>query len=165
MYALNTAKQVESVMPRISDNKNPKNHPTYERLEQPPSVKWMISKKKRTVSAWMLGDALLRLGLLTSCWPNLKIRRSKKSGKQDWNVPTSSGEKEDIYKIFSDGRGMKIQLNQEFVRSLGPGEVPFLEGVVRAGIEGWGSLYMQQRGLINRPNVDKIEKQKGPTKK
>jgi hypothetical protein len=52
---------------------------------------------------------------------------------------------------------MKLEVNRKFAESLGEHQVRFFQGVVQAGIEGYGSLYMQVKGLLTRPNVDTKE--------
>ena len=53
-----------------------------------------------------------------------------------------------MFRIFSDGAGLKLHLNKEFTSTLGEQEVRFFEGVVRAGIEGFGALYMRGKGIL-----------------
>jgi hypothetical protein len=62
--------------------------------------------------------------------------------------------KDQMYKISSEGRGLKLEVNKKFADSLGDHQVRFFQGVVQAGIEGYGALYMQVKGLLKRPNVD-----------
>lgn len=69
----------------------------------------------------------------------------------------NGGAKDAIYKISSEGRGMKLEVNKKFADSLGGHQVRFFQGVVQAGIEGYGSLYMQVKGLLARPSVDPKE--------
>jgi hypothetical protein len=52
---------------------------------------------------------------------------------------------------------MKLEVNKKFADSLGEHQVRFFQGVVQAGIEGYGSLYMQVKGLLARPSVDSKE--------
>ncbi|MER2513205.1 MAG: hypothetical protein ABTQ25_12460 [Nitrosomonas ureae] len=65
--------------------------------------------------------------------------------------------KNGIYKIFSEGKGMKLEVNERFAESLGEHQIPFFQGVVQAGIEGWGTIYMQVKGLVSRPAGDARE--------
>lgn len=62
--------------------------------------------------------------------------------------------KDSIYTIYSEGRGLKLEVNKKFAESLGEHQVRFFQGVVQAGIEGYGALYMQVKGLLSRPGVD-----------
>ena len=65
--------------------------------------------------------------------------------------------KDQMYKISSEGRGLKLEVNKKFADSLGDHQVRFFQGVVQAGIEGYGALYMQVKGLLKRPNIDAKE--------
>ena len=84
--------------------------------------------------------------------------------KEEWKAGLicyfSREQQENIYKIFSDGRGLKIQLNKEFTTTLGEHEAHFLEGVIRAGIEGYGSLYMKSKSLLHDQESPRAETKK-----
>jgi len=59
-----------------------------------------------------------------------------------------------MYKISSEGQGLKLEVNKKFADSLGDHQVKFFQGVVQAGIEAYGSLYMQVKGLLKKPMID-----------
>ena len=73
--------------------------------------------------------------------------------------------KDQIYKVFSEGKGMKLEVNKKFAESLGDHQVRFFQGVVQAGIEGYGSLYMQMKGLLSRATTETGELKPAKTKK
>ena len=62
------------------------------------------------------------------------------------------GTKDQVYRIFSEGVGMKLEVNKKFADSLGEHQVRFFQGVVQAGIEGYGALLLQVKGLLKRPS-------------
>jgi hypothetical protein len=64
--------------------------------------------------------------------------------------------KDRIYRIFSEGAGLTLELNKDFTKALGDREVGFVEGVVRAGIEGYGRLYMQVKRLLATPGGELV---------
>lgn len=57
-------------------------------------------------------------------------------------------ESQEIYRIFSPGRGLRLELKQQTVESLGEGKADFLSAVVRSGIEGYGSLFLKMKRMI-----------------
>lgn len=59
--------------------------------------------------------------------------------------------KDQIYKIFSEGQGLKLELNKTFAESMGTDEIKFFQGAVQAGIEGFGAIYFQVKGLLSKP--------------
>ena len=59
--------------------------------------------------------------------------------------------------MSSEGKGLKLEVNKKFAESLGEHQTKFFQGVVQAGIEGYGAIYMQVKGLISRPPVDANE--------
>ena len=62
-----------------------------------------------------------------------------------------STSKDQVYRIFSEGVGMKLEVNKKFADSLGEHQGRFFQGVVQAGIEGYGALLLQVKGLLKRP--------------
>lgn len=57
-------------------------------------------------------------------------------------------EAQEIYRIFSLGRGLRLELKQETVESLGEDRAEFLSAVVRSGVEGYGSLFLKMKGML-----------------
>lgn len=147
-------------MPRPSNNKLPKKNVTEERLRATPfeSVEELereqesirLSVWKRFTEAQMIDELL--------------TKSESSFLREEWAAGLScflggGGSRENIYRIFSEGKGLKLQINPDFTKGLGKAEVEFLEGVVRAGIEGYGVLYMRTKGLIpNAENRDGLSK-------
>ncbi len=138
-------------MPKLANNKGQRKNRTEERLRATPfdSVEDLDREEEslrlvvwRRITEGRIIDELL----------------SKPESKylvDEWKAGLlcffGSDTKNSIYKIYSEGQGLKLQLNKEFAKTLGEHEVTFLEGIVRAGIEGYGSLYMKSKSLISNP--------------
>lgn len=139
-------------MPKKVDNKSPKKNGTEERLRATPfqSVEELDGETSnirlavwRRITEGKIIDELL----------------SKPESKyllDEWKAGLlcffGNDSKNSIYKIYSEGQGLKLQLNKDFTKSLSDQEVTFLEGVVRAGIEGYGALYLRSKSMI--PNME-----------
>lgn len=141
-------------MPRAPNNKSPKRNPTEEKLRATPfnGVDEHDSEEKAIrLSVWRrFTEAKVVEELLTK--PEFQhVRDELHAGL---SCALNGNPKDNIYRIFSEGRGMKLELNKKFAESLGEHQVPFFEGVVKAGIEGYGVIYMQVKGLLSRPKFD-----------
>ena len=140
-------------MPKMSNNKAPKKNGTEERLRATPfnSVEELDSE-----------TASIRLAVWRRITEGKVIDEllSKPECKyliDEWKAGLlcffGNDSKNSIYKIYSDGQGLRLQLNKEFAKSLADHEVTFLEGVVRAGIEGYGALYLRSKSIIQNSEV------------
>ncbi len=144
-------------MPKPPDNRKPKRNSTEEKLRATPfaGVDALDSEEKairhsvwRRFTESKVAEELLTKPEFTHVVEELKAGLS---------CSMNGGTKDAIYKISSEGRGMKLEVNKKFADSLGEHQVRFFQGVVQAGIEGYGSLYMQVKGLLARPSVDPKE--------
>lgn len=139
-------------MPKKSNNKTPKKNGTEERLRATPfdSVDELDSE---TASIRLAVWRRITEGKILD---ELLSKPECKYLLDEWKAGLlcflGNDSKNSIYKIYSDGQGLKLQLNKEFAKSLEEHEVTFLEGVVRAGIEGYGALYLKSRLII--PNSE-----------
>jgi hypothetical protein len=135
-------------MPRAVDNLTPKKNVTEERLRATPfeNVRELEAEGKAIrLAVWRkFSEAQVIHELLTKP-ENTFIIDEWKAGLVAFYGTDS---KERIFKIFSEGKGLKLELNKEFTQTLGEHEIRFVEGVVRAGIEGYGFLYMRAKSLI-----------------
>jgi hypothetical protein len=138
-------------MARPKDDLRPKRNPTEERLRATPfaTVAELDAEQQAVRRAvWReIAQARATHELLTKP-ENAFILEEFKAGL---TAVLGSRGKERIYRIFSDGVGLTLELNQEFTKSLGEREAGFVEGVIRAGIEGYGRLYMQAKRLLATP--------------
>jgi hypothetical protein len=142
------------VMPKAPDNKRPRKNQTEEKLRATPfgGVDEHDSEEKAIrLSVWRrFTEAKVVEELLTK--PEFQnVRDELQAGL---SCVLNGNPKDNIYRIFSEGRGMRLELNKKFAESLGEHQIPFFEGVVRAGIEGYGVVYMQVKGLLSRPKFD-----------
>lgn len=141
-------------MPKIADHLTPKRNPTEERLRATPfedSHQMDNEENDIRLSVWRrLTESKIIEELLTK--PEFAhVVAEMEAGLQ---CALNGGSKEEIYKIFSHGKGLKLEINKEFANTLGEHQVKFFQGVVQAGIEGYGALYMQLKGLLARPNMN-----------
>ncbi len=141
-------------MPKAPDNKRPRKNQTEEKLRATPfgGVDEHDSEEKAIrLSVWRrFTEAKVVEELLTK--PEFQnVRDELQAGL---SCVLNGNPKDNIYRIFSEGRGMRLELNKKFAESLGEHQIPFFEGVVRAGIEGYGVIYMQVKGLLSRPKFD-----------
>ncbi len=152
-------------MPKAPNNRTPKKNSTEERLRATPFevVDKLDSEEKAIrLSVWRrfreskVVEELLTKPEFTHVVEELKAGLS---------CSLNGSPKDNIYKISSEGRGMKLEVNRKFAESLGEHQIRFFQGVVQAGIEGYGSLYMQVKGLLTRPNVDAKEFEAATTAK
>ena len=140
-------------MPKVVNNKSPRKNSTQERLRATPfhSVE-ELDRETETIrkDVW-------RRFVEGQIIDELLSKPENKYLLEEWKAGLicffGSDSRNNIYKIYSDGRGLKLQLNQEFTKSLADSEVVFLEGVVRAGIEGYGALYMRSKSIIQNPDL------------
>ena len=135
-------------MSRSPNHKAPKKNPTEEKLRATPfehvSDLDMEARAIRLAVWRKFTEARVINELLTKPEHSFVIEEWKAGLVAFYGVDS----KEKIFKIFSEGRGLKLELNKEFTKSLGDHEIKFVEGVVRAGIEGYGALYMRAKALI-----------------
>lgn len=136
-------------MPKLSNNKTPKKNGTEERLRATPfdSVEELDSE---TASIRLAVWRRITEGKIID---ELLSKPESKYLIDEWKAGLlcffGNDSKNSIYKIYSEGQGLKLQLNKEFAKSLADHEVTFLEGVVRAGIEGYGALYLRSKSIIH----------------
>ncbi len=141
-------------MPKISNNKVRKKNGTEERLRATPfSSVEDLDKETDTIRL-----AVWRRITEGKIVDELLSKPECKYLLDEWKAGLlcffGSDSKNSIYKLYSEGQGLKLQLNKDFAKSLADHEVTFLEGVVRAGIEGYGALYMRSRSLM--PSTESI---------
>ena len=144
-------------MPKVANNKTPKKNSTEERLRATPfdsiddldreteSIRFSVWR--RFTEGKVIDELLSK--------PECKYLLDE--WKAGLSCSFGGDAKSSIYKIFSDGHGLKLLLNPEFTKSLAEHEVIFLEGVVRAGIEGYGALYMRSKSIISNPDLQNIQ--------
>ena len=140
-------------MARRINNRTPKKNATEEKLRATPFRNVDILEAEQNsirLSAWRrLTESKVVEELLTK--PEFEhIKEELKAGLCCFLKGESKGQ---VYKIFSNGKGMQLEVNKKFAEGLGEHQVRFFQGVVQAGIEGYGALYMQVKGLLNRPDV------------
>lgn len=137
-------------MPKAPSNKTPKKNSTEEKLRATPfSEVTELDTEENAIrmSVWKrFTEAKVVEELLTK--PEFSyVTDELKAGLACSILGNTS--KDQIYKIFSEGKGLKLEVNKKFADSMGEHQVKFFQGVVQAGIEGYGSLYLQVKGLIN----------------
>ena len=145
-------------MPKTNDQLKPKKHTTDERLRATPfSNAEDLDKATKSIrqNVWeRLTESKIINELLTK--PEFKhILEEFKSGlicsQQD-------NPKEEIYKVFSEGKGLRLELNKNFTKAFGECEAKFIQGVVQSGVEGYGNLYFQVKGLFFKSALPEKDK-------
>ena len=144
-------------MPKAPNNRTPKKNATEERLRATPfdAVDTLDAEEKAIrLATWRrFTESKVVEELLTK--PEFtNVREELKAGL---SCVLNSYPKDNLYRIFSEGRGLKLELNKKFVESLGENQIHFFKGAVEAGIAGYGGICMQIKGLISRPTVDAKE--------
>lgn len=134
-------------MPKAPDNRKPRKNSTEERLRATPfnSVDNLDTEEKaiRTMVWRRFTEAKVIEEMLTK--PEFtNVAEELKAGL---SCSLNGTPKDDIYKISSEGKGLKLEVNKKFAESLGEHQTKFFQGVVQAGIEGYGAIYMQVKGL------------------
>jgi hypothetical protein len=153
-------------MPKLSNNKAPKKNGTEERLRATPfdSVEELDGE---TASIRLAVWRRITEGKIID---ELLSKPECKYLLDEWKAGLlcffGNDSKNSIYKIYSEGQGLKLQLNKDFAKSLAEHEVTFLEGVVRAGIEGYGALYLRSKSIIqNSESQNSLKKAETASKK
>lgn len=140
-------------MPRSPNNTTPKRNATEERLRATPfdGVEDLTAEERAIrLAVWRrFTESKMVEELLTK--PEFKHVLEELNAGLSCSLDV--GSEDSIYKIFSEGKGMKLEVNKHFAESLGEHQVHFFQGMVQAGIEGYGSLYMQLKGLVSHPLV------------
>lgn len=144
-------------MARPTNNMMPKKNTTEERLRATPfeGVHDLDAEEKDIrLSVWRrFTESKVVEELLTK--PEFKhVGDELKAGLSCSLNGQVASQKDYIYKISSEGKGMKLEVNRKFAESLGDHQIKFFQGVVQAGIEGYGALYMQIKGLLSKPHSE-----------
>lgn len=145
-------------MPRSSDNKTPKKNRTEERLRATPFKKVdILDDEENSIrhSVWRRFTESKIIDELSTKPEFVHVSKELEAGL---SCSLNGGSPKDrIYKISSAGQGLMLEVNRKFAESLGEHQLRFFQGVVQAGIEGYGALYMQIKGLLPRPNIEAVE--------
>ena len=153
-------------MPKAADNTKPRKNATEERLRATPFdeiTKLDTEENALRLSTWQrMTEVRIFSELLTK--PEFQHVRDELRAGLTCGMG-GSAQKDRIYKIFSEGLGMKLELNEKFIKSLGDHQITLLQGAVQAGIAGWGSLYWQAKGLLPRSSPDGKDITNGPQSK
>lgn len=152
-------------MPKQANNKLPKKNRSEERLRATPFD--TVEELERETDSLRL--AVWRRITEGKIIDELLSKPECKYLLDEWKAGLlcffGSDSKNSIYKIYSEGQGLKLQLNQDFAKSLADHEITFLEGVVRAGIEGYGALYLRSKSIIPNAESQTSFKKAEPSKK
>ncbi len=134
-------------MPKAANNKSPRRNATEEKLRATPfeSVD-ELEKEAKTIRlmVWRKFQEARVIDELVTKPDNAFIVEEWRAGLNCYYGTSTNN----IYKIFSEGRGLKLEINKDFTKTLGDLEVKFLEGIVRAGIEAYGTIYLKTKSLL-----------------
>jgi hypothetical protein len=56
--------------------------------------------------------------------------------------------KDRIFKVYSEGKGLRLEVNKALTEKLEAHEAKLIESIVRAGIEGFGLLYLKGKSIV-----------------
>lgn len=141
-------------MARTSDNRTPKKNRSEERLRATPfdSVDALAAEEEAIrLAVWRRFQESKVIEEILTKSEFSHVLEELKAGLE---CALNNNSEDNIYKIYSNGRGLRLEVNEKFAESLGDHQANFFQGVVQAGIEGWGAIHMQVKGLINRPTVE-----------
>lgn len=154
-------------MPKQPNNLKPKKNSTEERLRATPFTGVDVLDSEETAIRLSVWKRFTESKIVEELLSKPEFKHISEELKAGLSCSLHGNSKDHIYKIFSEGRGMKLEVNKKFADSMGEHQVKFFQGVVQAGIEGYGALYMQVKGLLSRSgsNIGEFETSKTQTKK
>lgn len=135
-------------MPKSPDHRTPKRNPTEERLRATPfeSVSELDSESHTIrLNVWRKFQEAQVVNELLTKPENQFILEEWKAGLKG---SFGNGSKDQLFHVYSEGRGLKLEINKVYAESLGDSQIRLVEGVIRAGVESYGSLYMRSRSLL-----------------
>jgi hypothetical protein len=141
-------------MPKQPDHKTPRKNRTEERLRATPFTSVAdLDHESRSIrlAVWRkFAEAKVVHELLTKP-ENSFVLDEWRAGLTALYVDIEP--KEQIFRISSDGHGLRLELNRSFARGLADGDASLYEGLIRAGIEGYGSLYLRTKSVLRDPEA------------
>lgn len=153
-------------MARSSDNRTPKKNRSEERLRATPfeSVDALVAEEEAIrLAVWRRFQESKVIEEILTKTEFSHVLNELQAGLE---CALNNNPEDNIYKIYStNGRGLRLEVNEKFAESLGDHQATFFQGVVQAGIEGWGAIHMQVKGLLTRPTVEGREREYMPPKK
>jgi len=152
-------------MPKQRDNTKPRKNATEERLRGTPFKE--ITELESAEAAVRLDTWQRMTGnkVFSELLTKPEFNGVKEELKAGLSCGLNIGSKDRIYKIFSEGIGMNLELNETYIKSLGKHQISLVQGAIQAGIEGWGGLFWQAKGMLPRTPSDKNAGQTGLLKK
>lgn len=150
-------------MPKAPNNRTPKRNSTEEKLRATPFSEVTDLDTEENAIRMSVWKRFTEAKVVEELMTKAEFSHVTEELKAGLSCSLNGGTKDQIYKIFSEGKGMKLEVNKKFADSMGEHQVKFFQGVVQAGIEGYGALYLQVKGLLNRQSssgVNENEKNK-----
>lgn len=138
-------------MPRAADHKSPKKNTTQERLRATPFEDTHQLDQEEATIRKEIWRRLTESRVIDELLTKPEFKHVLEEWKAGLACNYGNDAKNNIYRIFSEGRGLTLQLNREFTKSLGDNELKLLEGVIRAGVTGYGTVYYNAKSLIQPP--------------
>lgn len=156
-------------MPKAPNNLRPKKNATEEKLRATPFSEVTELDSEENAIRLAVWKRFTEAKVVEELLTKPEFHHVIEELKAGLSCSLHGSTKDQIYRIFSEGRGMKLEVNKKFTESMGEHQVKFFQGVVQAGIEGYGALYLQVKGLLNKSSgaspetnsaVNKVNKQK-----
>lgn len=144
-------------MPKAPNNTRPRKNSTEERLRATPFEeisKLEAEENQLRLSTW---QRMTEVRIFSELLTKEEFKHVREELKAGLSCGMNGSTKDKIYRIFSEGLGMKLELNETFVKSLGDHQISIFQGAIQAGIQGWGALYWQAKGLLPRANPEQKE--------
>ena len=135
-------------MGRVADNKSEKKNRQQEKLRATPfdSVDELAREQKAIrLAEWRRLEKAKIIDELITKKDYAFIVDEWRSGLECF---LSDDSDERLYKIFSEGRGLKVNLNKNLAESMGDSKSDFLASIVKGGIEGYGALFWRSKGVL-----------------
>lgn len=144
-------------MARPVDNMTPKKNATEEKLRATPFDGVDILESEENAIRLSVWRQFTESKVVEELLTKPEFNHVKNELKAGLSCFMQGGGKDQIYKISSEGCGLRLEVSKKFAETLGEHQAKFFQGVVQAGIEGYGALYMQVKGILSRPNVNSSE--------
>jgi hypothetical protein len=135
-------------MARPSDNTKPKKNPTEERLRATPFENVQALEKEQHLIRLQVWRRFHEAQVINELMTKPESAFMVEEWREGLVAYFGEGDGDRLFRIYSDGRGLKFELNRNYTQTLGENEARFVEGLARACIEGYGTLYFRAKSLL-----------------
>jgi hypothetical protein len=151
-------------MPKAPNNVVPKKNSTEEKLRATPfSAVDALDLEENAIrlSVWRrFTESKVFEELLTKP----EFRHILEELKAGLSCSMNSNLDKDLFRIYSDGRGLRLEVNDKMAASMGEHQRHIFHGLIQTGIEGYGALHMQAKGVVTKPSLELKDKDRAQGK-